>query len=45
MDYEKEYKKRLVLFVVRHYTPNVTDKLAWDSLKTLEIMYNDLKKL
>lgn len=34
-----------LLFVVQHYTPNVTDKLAWDSLKTLEIMYNDLKKL
>ena len=43
----KPTKKQMdaLLFVVQHYTPNVTDKLAWDSLKTLEIMYNDLKKL
>ena len=43
----KPTKKQMdaLLFVVRHYTPNVTERLAWDSLKTLEIMYNDLKKL
>lgn len=34
-----------LLFVVQHYTPNVTDKLAWDSIKILELMHNDLKKL
>lgn len=34
-----------LLFVVQHYTPNVTDKLAWDSIKILELMYHDLKKL
>ena len=31
-----------LLFVVRHYTPNVTNKLAWNSLKTLELMYHEL---
>jgi hypothetical protein len=33
-----------LLFVVQHYTPNVTDKLAWDSIKILELMYYEIKK-
>lgn len=32
-------------YVFQHYTPNVLDSLAWDSIKTLELMYQDLKKL
>ena len=34
-----------LLFVAQHYNPNVTDKLAWDSIKILELMHHDLKKL
>lgn len=26
-------------YVIKHYTPDATDKLAWDSIKTLGIMY------
>jgi len=33
-----------LLFVVQHYTPNVSDKLAWDSLKILELMYYEIKQ-
>ena len=33
-----------LLFVVQHYTPNVTDKLAWDSIKILELMYHEIKQ-
>ncbi len=33
-----------LLFVVQHYTPKVTDKIAWDSLKTLELMYYEIKQ-
>jgi hypothetical protein len=40
-----EEQMKALLFVVQHYTPNVTDKLAWDSIKILELMYHDLKKL
>ena len=32
-----------LLFVVQHYTPKVTDKLAWDSIKILELMYYEIK--
>ena len=34
-----------IRYVVQHYTPNACEELAWDSLKTLEIMCNDLNKL
>ena len=39
----KEQMDALV-FVVQHYTPKVTDRLAWDSIKTLELMYYEIKQ-
>lgn len=32
-------------FVYQHFTPAATDKLAWDSLKTIELMCYNLKEL
>ena len=32
-------------YVCRNFNPPLTDKLGWDSLKTLELLYQDLKKL
>ena len=32
-------------YVYRNFNPPPTDKLGWNSLKTLELMYHDLKKL
>ena len=34
-----------LLYVVRNYTPGVTERIAWESIKTLELMFKDLKKL
>ena len=34
-----------LLYVVRNYTPDVTERIAWESIKTLELMFKDLKKL
>ncbi len=32
-------------YVIQHYTPEATDRLAWDALKTVEIMRMQLNKL
>ncbi len=32
-------------YVCRNFNPPLTDKLGWDSLKTLELLYQDLNKL
>ena len=32
-------------YVYQNLTPSLTDKRGWDSLKTLELMCRDLKKL
>ena len=32
-------------YVCRNFNPPLTDKLGWDSIKTLESLYQDLKKL
>ncbi len=32
-------------YVLQHYTPEATDRLAWDALKTVEIMRMQLNKL
>lgn len=34
-----------LLYILRRYTPSVTDKPAWDALQTLELMLEQLKKL
>lgn len=34
-----------LLYVCRNLNPPLADKLGWDSLKTLELLYQDLKKL
>ena len=32
-------------YIYRNLNPPLSDKLGWNSLKTLELLYNDLKKL
>ena len=32
-------------YVYKNLNPPLSDKLGWDSLKTLELLYQDLKKL
>lgn len=40
-----EEQMNALRFVYQHFTPAVTDKLAWDSIRTIELMWHDLKKL
>lgn len=32
-------------YVLGHYSPGLTDKIAWDSIKTVELMYEKINKL
>jgi hypothetical protein len=32
-------------YIYRNLNPQLFDKLGWDSIKTLESLYQDLKKL
>lgn len=34
-----------LIYVVQHYTPDVSDNLGWGSIKTLELMYYEIKKI